>query len=70
MNRIVSITLRTAVATLIAAPALAQPFGSDIVPEPGRVYGAMGLNPPGMTGAIYNDGTTEAPPPSPAPETR
>jgi hypothetical protein len=54
-----------ALASLITAPALAQsgvasgfemPAGARVTP--------MNLNPPGIEGKVYNDGTTEAPMPA------
>jgi hypothetical protein len=65
MNRIASIALRAALASLVASPAIAQHFASPAESIPGEVYPAMNLNPPGVTGTIYNDGTIEAPPPEP-----
>jgi len=64
MNRIASIAARAALASLIASPAVAQVFASPAEPMPGQVYPAMNLNPPGIGGKIYNDGTTEVPAPA------
>jgi hypothetical protein len=54
-----------ALASLVAAPALAQTgVASGFTMPPGARMTPMNLNPPGIEGKVYHDGTTEAPMPA------